>query len=742
MIPISTRTQIAAAEIVKKPNLVIVIDGAPFIYGSAPTLRLIKIGDPGLLIGGGWKIGSTTPVENSNVLLSLGGSSQSINQQLDEDKGRGSSIQSLDIELVDKDQEITKLITPGFYMSDILGRKAKIYLALNADEALWPDDYLLLFRGIVDDIKSLPASVTLTVSHPETKKKQVLFPKVETNLNGAISDSDTTITLDTTAGLLLPVTGPDGVTDNNFKSYVRIDDEIIRYTGISGNQLTGCSRAQLATFAVAHSDDAAVSSFYRLQGTAMDVALKLMLSMQDYFMSAVDVTSFQLMPGPVSVPNAIYFKGINVTTEYGLTIGDYVSTTGASNGANNVTLKEITAIEETEFGSYIVIDGVTFVDEDGTSGTISFRSKYDSWPAGLQLGADEVDVTQHEYLRRQFLSSFNYDFYLKDTLENARDFLDTQVYRPASAYSVPRKAQASVQMLIGPIPGSKVTTLSEENIVKPSQIKLRRSINKNFFNTIVYKYEEDELEDKYLKGKVTVDAGSLAQIDVGTRALVIESKGLRENDLGGALAISASNRRLDRYGFGAEYIEGMQVTFGAGFDVELADIVIVDVSALNVSNTVDGSRSKPAALFEVANKKMNYKTGEIVLDLVDTAFDENARYALIGPASKVKSGISSSQFVIEPSYSELFGSAEYQKWGRFTDCVVTVRSPDGVTRYAQTVLQRPTSNTLTVSPVLPFTPQPGDIMELAPYAQSTAQIKLVYGFQSPLSGGDPDYLML
>ena len=742
MIPISTRTQIAAAEIVKKPNLVIVIDGAPFIYGSAPTLRIIKIGDPGLVIGGGWKIGSTTPVENSNVLLSLGGSSQSINQQLDADKGRGSSIQSIDIELVDKDQEITKLITPGFYMSDILGRKAKIYLALNADEALWPEDYLLLFRGIVDDIKSQPASVTLTVSHPEQKKKQVMYPKVETNLNGAISDSATTITLDTTAGLLLPVAGPDGVTDHTFKCYVRIGDEIIRYTGISGNQITGCTRGQLSTFAAAHADDAEVSSFYRLQGTAMDVALKMMLSMQDFYMENVPITSFQLMPGPVSVANAIFFKGINVTTEYGITIGDYFSTTGAGNGANNVALKEIVAIEETEYGSYIVADGVTFVDEDGTPATIAFRSKYDSWPAGLQLGADEVDVTQHEYLRRQYLSSFNYDFYIKDTLENARDFLDTQVYRPASAYSVPRKAQASVQMLIGPIPGSRVTTLSEENIIKPSQIKLRRSINKNFFNTIVYKYEEDELEDKLLKGKVTVDATSLSQIDIGTRALVIEAKGLRETDLGGALAISASNRRLDRYAFGAEYIEGLQATFGAGFDVELGDVVIVDLSALNVSNTTDGSRDKPPALFEVQNKKMNYKTGEITFDLVDTAFDENARYALIGPASVVKSGVSSSQFVIEPSYSQLYGAAEYQKWSRFSGCVVTVRSPDGTTRYAQTVLQRPTSNTVSVSPVLPFVPQPGDIMELAPYAQSTAQIKLIYGFMSPLSGGDPDYLML
>lgn len=742
MIPLSQRTLLAAARTVKNPNLVLVIDGVPTIYGATPTLQLIKIGDPGLLIGNDWVIGGSSEIPDSEVLISLSGSSTSINQQLDADKGRGSSIQSLDIELVDLKGMVTKLITPGMVVDDILGRKAKIYLAIDTESAQWPTDYLLLFRGVVDDIKGNQGSITLTISHPDQKKKQALYGKTETTLDGAITNSQTTITLASTAGLLLPVTGPDGVTDNSFGAYVRIDNEIIKYTGISGNQLTGCVRAQLNTFAAAHADDVEVVSFYRLQGTAMDLALKLMLSMQGYYLEGIKPTSFQVLPGPISEPNAIYFEGVDIEQEFGLTVGDYLTTTLATNGANNVTLKQIASVVKTDLGSYVTVSGVSFVDEGSTPALISFRSKYDSLPQGLGLGADEVDVAQHEYLRRQFLSSFNYDFYLKDTIDNVREFLDVEIYKPASAYSVPRKAQASVQMLIGPLPGGRTTTFDKSNIVNPASIKLRRSIGKNFYNTIVYRYEEDELEDKFLRTKLTTDVDSLNQIKVGPRPLIVESKGLRVNDQADALAASASNRRLNRYRFGAEYVEGLKVTFGSGFDVELGDIVIIDFSQLNVPNTSNGSRVKPAALFEVANKKLNYKTGEVQLDLVDTAFDENARYCLIGPSSKVKTSISTSSFVIEKSFAGTFGTAEFQKWIRYPNCAVTVRSPDSTTRYGQSVILAATSNTITLATPLGFTPQPGDILELAPYPLATDQIKLIYGHLSPLTGGDPDYLML
>lgn len=70
------------------------------------------------------------------------------------------------------------------------------------------------------------------------------------DLNGAINNSVTTITLNTTS-LLKPY------------GFVKIDDEIIRYTGKTATTLTGCERGRLGTAAAAHSDNAAVFAYYR-----------------------------------------------------------------------------------------------------------------------------------------------------------------------------------------------------------------------------------------------------------------------------------------------------------------------------------------------------------------------------------------------------------------------------------------------------------------------------------------------
>jgi hypothetical protein len=68
---------------------------------------------------------------------------------------------------------------------------------------------------------------------------------LETTLNGGINNSVTTITLTDTTGF--PTSGS-----------VRINSEIISYTGISTNDLTGCTRGSQSTTPASHSDGAAV----------------------------------------------------------------------------------------------------------------------------------------------------------------------------------------------------------------------------------------------------------------------------------------------------------------------------------------------------------------------------------------------------------------------------------------------------------------------------------------------------
>lgn len=70
------------------------------------------------------------------------------------------------------------------------------------------------------------------------------------DLNGAHNNSVTTITINTTA--LLKSSG-----------FVKIDDEVIRYTGKTSTTLTGCERASLGTVAASHADNAPVFAYYR-----------------------------------------------------------------------------------------------------------------------------------------------------------------------------------------------------------------------------------------------------------------------------------------------------------------------------------------------------------------------------------------------------------------------------------------------------------------------------------------------
>lgn len=71
------------------------------------------------------------------------------------------------------------------------------------------------------------------------------------DLNGTHSSSTTTININTTS-LLKPF------------GFVKIDDEIIRYTGKTATTLTGCERGALGTAAAAHNDNAAVFAYYRV----------------------------------------------------------------------------------------------------------------------------------------------------------------------------------------------------------------------------------------------------------------------------------------------------------------------------------------------------------------------------------------------------------------------------------------------------------------------------------------------
>lgn len=716
------------------PNLVLDIEGVTDKYGTVQILKYIKIGDPGLFIDGTWKIGGYAPLLDQETLVTFDGTSTSISQKLDIDKGSGASISQMAVALVDVDEKITQLITPGEVVTDMLGREATVWLGFSQNA--FPEDYIRIFRGTIDEIGSTPGKVTFQLSHPDQKKRQEIFIKAESKLNGAINNSQTTITLDSTVNFLYPITGPDTTFDASIKYGVRIEDEIIFYTGISGNDLTGCTRGALGTIAIGHADDTDLESFFRVTGNSIDLALKIMLSgWNGPYESGLAIQNFNILGDATVIPNTIFFLGFDVADYYGVVVGDYITTTGATDGANNVTLKQITEIVKTLEGSYITVDGVSFVDEGSTAATIAFRSRYDTFHpgAGLKMHNDEVDIKEHERIKRFFLSSFEYDFYIRDNVKG-KEFLEGEIYFPAAAYALPRKAKSSVGYHIGPLPDSDIRAIDTSNVIGASKVSLKRSINRNFYNTVVYRYEEKVLEeDVFLRGHIETDATSKTNIPVGTKALVISAKGIREVLSGPSISESAARRRLKRYKFSAEYIEGIQVTYGSSYNVEIGDIVLLDVGDLKMSDTKSASRSGKPRLFEVYNKTFDIKTGKVSLSMLDTAYSTASRYCLMSPSSKILAGSTSTVLKLRVTGNSVFGPNEGAKWSRYLNAAVRVRSSDFTTRNDTSFIQSVSGNTVTLSPALSFTPSAEDTLTVSHYndmvGDSGDRIHLIYGFQ-------------
>lgn len=104
----------AAQEVNAQPNLVLSIDGYPTKFSVVGIKRRIKIGDPGLLIGGGWKIGGYTLLENQSQYLQFTeGATTRFSQSIAPDRGQGSGVARMLCSLLDYNNEVSKLVSPG-----------------------------------------------------------------------------------------------------------------------------------------------------------------------------------------------------------------------------------------------------------------------------------------------------------------------------------------------------------------------------------------------------------------------------------------------------------------------------------------------------------------------------------------------------------------------------------------------------------------------------------------------------
>lgn len=720
---LSIEAQLKAQGLEKEPNIVLRIDGFDDIWGAVQVEKIPKYGDEELVYGlPGFVYGGLLPDPRSRDYVSLSGTTTRISQQLELDQGGAGSIQALTINLLDVQGELTEKFSPGAVVDDVLSRNATVYFMFQ--DTAFPDDAITLFNGIVDQITFGPGSALIRVAHPDQLKRQEIFTEIAHELDGAITDTDNTILLSSVTGMVEPAA--------DFQTYVVIDDEIIEYTGISGNSLTGCLRGQLNTIADSHDDEAPTKTFYRLHGNGIEIALKIMLSQgpEFIFTGTWDRTESSgliiPLPGDAEIRDTFVFTGVRLESDFGVVVGDSIMTsTGIpGNPLFPPTYKPIAEITEDAEGTRVRVDAGV--------GKIPFESnifsKYRVWPIGLGLESRQVDIAEHERINSLFSASFPVmDLYIKDGITGT-DLIEKDLMKPNALYSVPRKGRSSIGLTLPPLAEAQTQVIDHTNVINPSQLKITRSINNNFYNSVVYSFNEDSLEDKFLSGEVVLDAASTERIKAKNRPLKIEARGFRRGNGTEALIRRQAERILDRYKFAAESIKGIQVTLGVGFNLDVTDTVIFGSPELQISDGKNGTRNFTPRVMEVVNKTFDI-SGKVNIDLLDTSFSSLGRYGVISPSSYVSS-YADNLLILKRSFTTTGG--EQIKWSDYVGELLNIHNEDYSVQITVTLVALSAGNPNGIVISTPSVPILEDyLVDIANYDIAEGKTKAIHCFFTP-----------
>jgi len=807
-----------------EPNIVLCIDGYARRFGVEITKVYVKIGMPGLKIGGGWKIGGVVSDESIVDYISLDGTTTNITQQLDLDKSGATSTQTIKVRLVDFNGEITSLISPGFDLNDVLYKNAQLYLGFK--EGAFPQDYVDLFIGKIQTIDSGSGYVELTIAHPDELKRSEIFPKIETtlvteasyysavvqdltyyqggnlsgvaqvrylntpflgdvanvsvsgNLISVVIDSGVTkaktikaaienhvaaskialplitgnpetpqvtqsvvtlsvgteIEVDNVSGFLLPY-------GDLFKTYVRINDEIIEYTGINTtlNKFTGCTRHALKSFGQTHEVDDSVTSYYKLgdgsqQSNAIDLTLKLMLSdgIGSNYIDNVSSLKFYNFGTPTNYVNGFLVSNVDMVRQYNVQVGDTCTISGATNGSNNFTDGTIEDIEVIDIGTIIYVTGQSFVSEPLSPAIASFKSQYNVLPDGCGFIPNQVDIDRFKTIQRRFPSSIaSYELYLKSTVK-PKDLINTDIFLPSALYSIPRQGKASIGISAPPLYEGGTKTLDINTVKNPKALKTSRSINKYFYNSIVYKYNEDSVDDRMLSGEIVYSASSQNRIEAPNKPYTITARGIRHSVYNDQLIVRNSKRFLQRYQFAAETIP-VEVDYKTGYTIEVGDSVVFGGSELQVSDTINGNREYKPRVFEVVNKDFDWRGGKIRLNIVDTNYSAGIRYGVWSPSSIVGTGSSTTSIKVNNSFAS---TSEKDKWTPYIGKSVRVRTQDySLSANVKLIGFDTVDDNMMIVSTIPFTPSYGMIVDVPNYndlnLNADAFYKALHPFWTP-----------
>jgi len=717
----------------KFPAYVLRISDYDILLGTSANIgTYIRYGDAGIRYGDADLIyGGTRRLKNARGWIDLDNSTTRISQVHEQEQGRA-SVATLQLSIVDYEGEITKLITPGKVINDLLGQSVEFFGGFT--QLSFPEEYVRLFRGYVDEIQSMPGRIVISLVDPSAKRKQELFLTAKTKLVAAIGAGDTSIQLVSAQGFHCQITNPNGDIDTTHLVGCQIDDEFIQYSGVSDDTLIGCVRGAWSDHgggaAAAHDAGADVTALFRMEGIAIDLALKAMLSgWGGPWRTGVAVQSINITGEvtPLAIQDTIRFP-VDVRDVYGLTTGDYIFLTGYPG-------EVFTVAEILDLYTVRVAEQGILLNESASSSTASFRSKYDVYPTtcGLRMSPEDVDVERHEYWEFSFLGSQQMSFLISETESSGKTFIEKELLFPVSAYSLVRSGRVSMGLTHPPLTTEILDIIDDDTVIDPESIVTKRGFNtRRFFNEVLFNYDNEGGDFK--SSLRQVDTESLNKFKM-TKTLSVDSKGFRSWLSGEVLAQSRARRFLSRYRLGCEEIS-LNVSWGKGHLHEVGDIIVLnDKGHLQISNSADGTRRIKNVPMEILDRTVGIKDGKVALKLLSRAgFELTDRYAVIGPSSTCRVG-GATFFEVQSSFGGRYGSEEWQKWAKFIGYRVRIHRPDYSASAVVIIEAQDSTNKNKFYFAGTHTAHAGDIVELAPYddtsEDSETLAKNVYVYLNP-----------
>ena len=252
-------------------NIICEIEGYSQKFGAVDITEQLSFDMSGKTFDSGESFDTSIVDEDSNALINIDGTTKNITSQLSLDKGI-ESIKSFTVDLLDKNGLLSNIFTPGAVVEDLLGQKAQVYL--NFVGSNHPVDSLLIIEGVIGQYQfTNTGTCKIVIDHSSQLKRQEIFISHKTKLNGALASGSISagdINVLDASGFVVP-----DATITELETYFRVNDEIIRYTGITDNTLNGCTRQQFETVQPSsHDDGTEITSFYRLQGNAIDLVIR------------------------------------------------------------------------------------------------------------------------------------------------------------------------------------------------------------------------------------------------------------------------------------------------------------------------------------------------------------------------------------------------------------------------------------------------------------------------------------